>query len=309
MFPTVDPSLYTPSLTVDLSEICLVSVVRFACGQESTSYPDQSYFKLVFIEDGEGSCFIDSELIGVAAGTLVLIAPGKRHHLSGLKMTKRWVAVFAIDTLFLGLASAETWLKQPDELVWLLLLRPNDAGTRYFQVAPEQRSKWLERLHQLDIELQERLPGFMRAACALLWLLLIDTGRLAVSQEEKSALQLKPLLKDVFQFIETYYFHQISLFDVAKAVNLTSGYLTTFIRRETGRTVLSWIIEWRMIKARRLLLTTEQSVQLVAEAVGYTDPGHFIRQFRQRYGNTPQAWRRACLSRNAFDRARNRDEF
>ncbi len=300
MFPIVDPSLHTPLLTVDLSEICFVSIIRFACGQESTNYPVQSYFKLVFIEDGEGSCFIDSDLIRVAAGTLVLIPPDKDHHLSGLKMTKRWVAVFTIDTLFLGQPSAETWLNQHDELVWLLLLRPNDAGIKYFQVAPEQCSKWLDRLHQLDLELQERLPGFMRVACALLWLLLLDTARLAVSQEEKSLLQLKPLLKDIFQFIETYYFHQISLFDVAKAVNLTSGYLTTFMRRETGRTVLSWIIEWRMIKARRLLLTTEQSVQLIAEAVGYTDPGHFIRQFRQRYGNTPHAWRRACLSTNTL---------
>lgn len=294
MFSTADPSQHTPSISIDLSKICLVNVVRLSFGQESTNYPIQSYFKLIFIEDGEGSCSINSHSIRVMSGTFVLIAPDETHDLSGLKLTKRWVVAFVIDTLLLNQASVETWLKQSDELVWLLLSRPTGAGIRCFQASPEQYSRWLERLHQLGSELKERLPGFMRSVYALLSLLLIDTARLAVSQEEKSALQLKPLLKDVFQFIETHYSHQISLFDVAQAVNLTPGYLTTFMRRETGRTVLSWIIEWRMIEARRLLLATEQSIQEIAEAVGYTDPGHFIRQFRQRYGSTPHAWRRAC---------------
>lgn len=295
MLHTVGPSLNT-SLPVDGTEIVDVSIARFVDGQESPSYPIQRYFKLVFIEDGEGSCSIDSHLIRVASGTLVLIAPDKVRDLSGLKMTKRWVIVFATDTFFSDQTKADVWLRQPDEFVWALLLQSNDTGVKHFQVAPDQCSRWLERVHQLDFELQNRLPGSTGSVRALLWLLLIDTARLAIPQGKNFSPQLKPLLKDIFQFIETHYCHQISLLDVAKVVNLSPGYLTTFMRRETGQTVLSWIIERRMAKARRLLLLTEQSIEQIAEAVGYTDTNHFIRQFRQRYDSTPQQWRRTCLN-------------
>jgi len=39
------------------------------------------------------------------------------------------------------------------------------------------------------------------------------------------------------------------------------AYLTDLVRRETGKTVLSWIVERRMTEARRLLLETGQSVR------------------------------------------------
>lgn len=73
-------------------------------------------------------------------------------------------------------------------------------------------------------------------------------------------------------------------------------YLTDLVRRETGRTVLNWILERRMAEARCLLLETARSVNQIAEAVGYLDTGYFIRLFRRSNGKTPQAWR--LLHRN-----------
>ena len=46
-----------------------------------------------------------------------------------------------------------------------------------------------------------------------------------------------------------------------------------------------------MAAARYLLLETDDVVQQVARAVGYSHAGHFIRQFHRVHGQTPQAWR------------------
>ncbi|HXV92346.1 MAG TPA: AraC family transcriptional regulator, partial [Pseudonocardia sp.] len=97
----------------------------------------------------------------------------------------------------------------------------------------------------------------------------------------------------VFAAIERRYREPISLRDVARAVSLSPGHLTTTVRIRTGRTVQEWITERRMADARRLLVETDLAVAEVARAVGYDAAGYFTRVFRRSHGVTPRAWRRA----------------
>ncbi|MBD2435914.1 helix-turn-helix domain-containing protein [Nostoc sp. FACHB-110] len=115
---------------------------------------------------------------------------------------------------------------------------------------------------------------------------------------EKFLLQSQPLLSRVFRFIEMNYHNSISLREVAEAVSRSPAYLTDLVRRETGKTVLCWIVERRMVEARRLLIETDQSVEQIAEAVGYLDRRHFGRQFLRLHNTTPQTWRRSYRSNN-----------
>lgn len=123
-----------------------------------------------------------------------------------------------------------------------------------------------------------------------------DTAKPTVS--EKFLLQSQSLLSHVFKFIETNYQQSISLREVAEAVGRSPAYLTDLVRRETGKTVLSWIIDHRMAEARRLLLETDQSVEQIAEAVGYLDRRHFSRQFLRLHNATPHAWRKTHQSKS-----------
>ena len=69
-----------------------------------------------------------------------------------------------------------------------------------------------------------------------------------------------------------------------KRVALTGGIAT-------GKSVVQWIVSGRMAEARRLLLQTDEMIDVIAERVGYADPTHFIRMFRREHGATPAAWR------------------
>jgi AraC-like DNA-binding protein len=99
-------------------------------------------------------------------------------------------------------------------------------------------------------------------------------------------------LTQVFAFIDAHYQDAISLFEVAQFVGYSPAYLTDIVRRQTGRPVHDWIIERRMAEACRLLRETSDSASHIAEITGYQTTGYFFRQFRQRYGTTPQAWRK-----------------
>ena len=115
----------------------------------------------------------------------------------------------------------------------------------------------------------------------------------AVSAAPKSIFPCCPQLSHIFDFIDANYHQPITLCDVAAAVRYSPAYLTSLVRRQTGQTVNRWIVERRMAAACSLLLETDQSVDQIAETVGYQNAGHFFRQFRQYQGTTPQAWRNA----------------
>lgn len=128
----------------------------------------------------------------------------------------------------------------------------------------------------------------------------------SVSESESAATKIEknnsffpncPQLKAVFDFIDSNYHLSISLAEVAQAVGYSPAYLTDLVRRQTGYPVNNWIIKRRMAAACSLLTETNQSVEQIAETIGYQNYGHFFRQFRQHYGTTPQVWRKAEQAR------------
>ncbi|MBU7583832.1 MAG: response regulator [Nostoc sp. TH1S01] len=105
-----------------------------------------------------------------------------------------------------------------------------------------------------------------------------------------------PQLKEVFDFIETYFRQGITLCDVAEAVGYSPAYLTNRVAKQTGETVNNWIVKRRMAEARSLLQNTDETVEQIAKLLGYQHVCHFSRQFRQHHDLPPHAWR--LCSRN-----------
>ena len=251
------------------------------------------FFELVFIEEGSGRHGVGGRMVEAGPGDLFLIAPGEVHDPSGLKDACEWIVAFGADALDPGRSDADLFSALPDDLLLLAFLKLRGVETGHFQIPEGERPLWVQRLTQLEREQHEQQLGFMEAARALLVLLLTDTARLAAPHLAAYAPATRPLLTNVFRIIDARYRDSISLSDVADAVGHAPAYLTDLVRRETGRTVLSWIVERRMAEARYLLLETDYSVEQSAEAVGYRHTSHFIRQFDRLHAMTPSVWRRS----------------
>lgn len=103
-------------------------------------------------------------------------------------------------------------------------------------------------------------------------------------------------LNGIFDFIEAHYHQPIGLHDVAQSVGYSAAYLTDLVRRKTGHSVHRWITKRRMVAACSLLIETDQSIDCIAEAVGYRNRWCFFRLFRKNFGMTPGDWRSAYHS-------------
>ncbi len=253
-----------------------------------------SLFQLVFIEGGRGWCRIGTETVVAASGDLLVVGPGQQHDPSGLHDTTNWVISFGVGAVGYAPRHGEATALIADDLFLTTFLSPElrPAGNRC-AVPLEDRLRWLARLASLDRELHSQALGSNAAAHALLELLLIDVVRAVRPLLGAVSPQSCPVLVSVFRFIDRRFRFPIGLADVAKAVARSPSYLTELVRRETGRTVLQWIIERRMAEARRLLLGSDARVKVIGQAIGYDDAGHFIRLFSRHHSLPPQQWRLA----------------
>lgn len=79
---------------------------------------------------------------------------------------------------------------------------------------------------------------------------------------------------------------------LAKLAGLSSSHFCRKFKVSFGETAHGYIIKRRIERARRLMLTTSESLSQIAVACGLTDQAHLCRCFRQVTGMTPGAWRR-----------------
>lgn len=248
------------------------------------------FFEMIYVESGSGTHRIGARTLTAHPGDLFLIAPGEVHEGAGLAGTDGFLVLFAADALHPGATDSNVFAL-PGELMLLSFLRPSGAPPGLLRVPRGQRARLVSRIEALRGELSARRLGAKEAARAHLQLLLIETARLAAEQLPGLRPQARPLLMKAFGFIEARYAQPISLRDVARAVGRTPSHLADLVRRETGRTVLDWIVERRMAEARRRLLETEMKVGEIAASVSYDDAAYFIRIFRRLHGMTPARWR------------------
>lgn len=252
-------------------------------------FPLLAYFSL-----GGAAMRLAGRIWRVESGDVYVIAPGEVvavEDTGDLGEIEGWGVVFLPEALGpQALGSLLSWRTHP---LLFPFARGSGGGASRLRVPLADRAAWHERLEMLDRELRIQRDGYQTAVVAHLTLLLIELARLARDAASDFRLNGEPLLADVFTYIEDHYAEGISLQDVARAVHLTPGYLTTLVRQKTGRPVQEWITERRLDRARRLLVESDLGVEELASAAGYHDPAYFARQFKRAHGVTPLAWRRA----------------
>ncbi|WP_227985318.1 helix-turn-helix transcriptional regulator [Nocardia spumae] len=199
--------------------------------------------------------------------------------------------VVTFDPLALDGAGRAPWPAWRAHPLLFPFLHGRRGGLLRLELPAERAAMWDSMIESLESELARREDGYREAALAYVTLLLIDLARIAVDSVGDLRRNGEPLLAAVFDVIGARFGAELSLRDVAEAVGMSAGHLTTVVRRRTGRTVQDWIIERRMAEARRLLAVTDLPIGEIARRVGISDPGYFARVFRTTAGVSPRRWR------------------
>mgnify|MGYP000891919444 CR=1 FL=1 len=100
------------------------------------------------------------------------------------------------------------------------------------------------------------------------------------------------MIEEVLEIIESDYAGQISLETLAESVHVSPTYLSKKFSEEIGQGIPSFIMKYRIEKAKFLLLEyPDYNMALVAELVGFHSQNYFTNVFKKYEGVTPSKYR------------------
>lgn len=87
----------------------------------------------------------------------------------------------------------------------------------------------------------------------------------------------------------------LSVKDISDHVYLSTSYVCTLFKTETGQTLNQYIMEYRINKAKQLLRDPRYKITEISSRVGYADSNYFGKIFKKCVGFSPSEYRKAMI--------------
>lgn len=100
------------------------------------------------------------------------------------------------------------------------------------------------------------------------------------------------------QYIYDHLEDKISLNDITRELGISASYLSRIFRQTIGMSVNQFIIDIKTKQASHYLLDSTLSIEQIAHHLGYTDQYYFSRLFKQKFGISPQKYRKQKINRS-----------
>lgn len=88
----------------------------------------------------------------------------------------------------------------------------------------------------------------------------------------------------VFEEISDYiraHFRDITIQDLVDEFHYQEDYFNRLIKRKTGLTYSAYVQQIRLERAEHLLVSTDKSIEEIADSVGYHNKGYFYKLFQE----------------------------
>lgn len=96
----------------------------------------------------------------------------------------------------------------------------------------------------------------------------------------------------VIKYIEQNYSDNISLEEIAKYVHMNRSYISHLFKKETGENIYTYLLMYRLEKAKNMLLENKESIQEISYKVGIPDSAYFSKLFKKHMGMAPLEFRK-----------------
>lgn len=262
-------------------DLCLTRCGIQQCSPTHSWGPkSRPQYHLHVILDGSGYFEIENHKYHLSRGQIFLIPPNVTSHYysdSSNPWYYAWVS-------FIG-THAEKYLQQAGFL--------NGVYVRDSYFPPEEYSALISQMleaHKLTITNELKRTSTLFSFFSLL----TESNQVLNSSSGKAVYEYSgsTYLEHAIQFIQFNYNRNIQVSDIADYIGITRSYLFNIFKTNLNISPKDYLLHYRMDMAKNLLETTSDSIQIIAENVGYKDPLCFSKMFRQYTGVSPSQYRK-----------------
>lgn len=106
----------------------------------------------------------------------------------------------------------------------------------------------------------------------------------------------KSFVTKAMEYVEEHYGDQdLSIETVCNYLSVSAAYFSTVFKKETGKTFINYLTDYRMNQAVELLMEKGEKTYVIAEKVGYSDPNYFSYAFKKQFGMSPSKYKAGRL--------------
>lgn len=262
---------------------------KFSLQKLEKSYPSynasrahrHTYFELLFFEDGGGYHEIDFERFPIHAQSVHLVSPQQIHVLHREPQVRGYVISFT-EEVFLSVGLSLDYIKS------LLFFQPINSHP-----VISLDASTANRLRDVILELQE------------------ETNQRVLHYQESIALQLSNMLLvlkrnldtsahcnrynsitiEFIRLVQKHYREINHVQSYAEMLHVSAGHLNELVKTNTNKTAKTFIQDYLLLEAKRLLMHSDLSIKQIAIHLNFADSSYFTRFFKQQVGASPASFR------------------
>lgn len=99
-------------------------------------------------------------------------------------------------------------------------------------------------------------------------------------------------VKGMMHFIKCNYSKNITIHDISESVYLSASYACRIFKKKTGVSIMSYLEQVRIEKARVLLESHNYQIEEIAKKLGFSDSSYFTKVFKKIVNITPTQYRK-----------------
>lgn len=233
-----------------------------------------SYNKFYFICDGEGWLKINDTEFYPMPGQLYLMPAGITQSYSSISentFTKYWCHFSAKigETNIFDILQLPCFVEIKDKLAFELLFR---------ELIINHKSQSLSASFRAKAILLEIIAQFIDNS---------EDNSIQISKAESL-----DILHFFTKYVEAHLSEEITINQIAKAVNFHPNYFIRYFKAHTGVSPMHYINRVRMERAKELILRNQINISEVGNKTGFNDLSHFSKSFKNYTGYSPSEFRK-----------------
>lgn len=139
----------------------------------------------------------------------------------------------------------------------------------------------------------ENLYSQIKIKTSLLKILgILYENNLFIKDNDKNKDYRVEYIKTVITHIQKNYSRKIHIKDLAQQINMNEQYFCRFFKKMIGKTPMEYVNEYRIKKAKELLIETDRQVMDISLECGFYNMGNFIKVFKKHTGTNPNKYRK-----------------